>query len=305
MALTIACENSRLVTLDEFIDFVHTEIDLRDMDSVATAAPMLRGLANDHELVVSRLNQQVKDNFRSQVIPSAQALFLGDGREFYVRANIWPSNADIASGRVYQDQFSYHLAHDHNYNFMTVGYYGPGYVTEIYQYDFDKVEGYVGEKVDLRFVERVHFTRGMVMLYYAGVDVHTQYPPDDLGITLNFMVATPEVRLRDQYFFDLERSTILEHPSELDTSRRISVLKIAGHLGDGNTQQLLDDLSRSHPCRRTRLAAYDSLTRLDPAEAQRIWERACGDREALVVHAAQKRLLAADGASQPASLNPR
>jgi hypothetical protein len=282
MALTIACEHSRLVTLDELIDHVHASVDLEDMDSVAAAAPMFRGLANDRELVVRQLNRQVREHFRSDVIPSAQALFLGEGRNFYVRANIWPSDADLASGRVNQDQFTYHLAHDHNYNFMTVAYHGPGYTTDIYEYDYRKVQGYVGEKVDLRFVERVRFTQGMVMLYRAGVDVHTQLPPDDLAITLNLMVATPGVRLRD-------------HPGELDTSRRISIVKMAGQVGDGDTRDLLDGLSRQHPCRRTRIAACDSLSRLEPAEAARTWERASADPEPLVASTARRRLEQLDG----------
>ena len=50
MALTVACDHSRLVTLDEFIDYVHANVDLKDMDSVAAAAPMLRGLANQSSL---------------------------------------------------------------------------------------------------------------------------------------------------------------------------------------------------------------------------------------------------------------
>lgn len=295
MALTISCENSGVVQLDEFIDHVQSKVDLRDMDSVAAAAPMLRGLANDSELVVRELNRRVKEHFHSGVIPWAQTLFLGDGRDFYVRANIWPSSADLASGRVYQDQFTYNLLHDHNYNFMTVSYHGPGYVTEIYEYDFDRVEGYVGEKVDLRFVERVHFTKGMVMLYRASVDVHTQLPPDDLAVTLNLMIASPEMCLRDQYFFDAAKGAIINYPSELDSSRRVSMVKMAGHIGNGDTQQLLDDLARQHPCRRTRLAASDSLAQLDPADAARVWERACGDREALVVNTAKRRLQGLSG----------
>ena len=290
MALTIACDHTRLVTLDEFIDHVHASVDLEDMDSVAAAAPMFRGLANDRGLVVRQLNRQVKEHFRSDVIPSAQALFLGEGRNFYVRANVWPSDADLASGRVNTDQFTYHMAHDHNYNFMTVAHHGPGYTTDIYEYDYHKVQGYVGEKVDLDFVERVHFTKGMVMLYKAGIDVHTQFPPEELSVTLNLMVATPGVRLQDQYFFDLEQGTILPHPGELDTSRRISIVRMAGRVGDGDTRELLDELSRRHPCRRTRLAACDSLSELAPADAARTWERACDDPEPLVAHAARERL---------------
>lgn len=295
MALTIACENSRLVTLDEFIDHVQSHVDLRDLDSVAAAAPMLRGLANDRELVVRELNRRVKEHLHSEAIPWAQSLFLGDGRGFYVRANIWPSSADLASGRVYQDQFTYNLLHDHNYNFMTVSYHGPGYITEIYECDFERVQGYVGEKVDLRFVERVHFTKGMVMLYRASADVHTQLPPDDLAITLNLMIASPEMSVRDQYFFDAALGIIIDYPGELDSSRRVSMLKMAGQVGNGETQQLLEDLSRAHPCRRTRLAASDSLVQLNPADAARVWERASGDREGLVAEAAKRRLQALAG----------
>jgi len=290
MATTIPCDNDEIVTLEEFIDYVHSHVDLQDLDSVAAAAPKFRSLANDRGLVVRHLNRQVKENFRSQVIPSAQALFLGDGRDFYVRANVWPSYADIASGRVYQDQFSYNLAHDHNYSFMTVGYHGPGYLTEIYEYDFDKIVGNAGEPVDLRFIERIHFTNGKVMLYRASKDVHTQFPPDELGVTLNFMVATPEVRVRDQFFFDIEKRTLLEYPTELDSSRRISVLKIAGHVGDENTQDLLDTIGSSHPCRRTRIAACESLSQLNPAAATRIWERAAADPEPLVAATAKRQL---------------
>ncbi len=290
MALTIPCNTTRVVGIDEFIDYAHSNVDLRDQDSIAAAATMFRGLANDRELVVSRINQQVKTQFKSQAVASAQVIYLGEGREFYIRANVWPSNADIASGRVYQDQFSYHQAHDHNYNFMTVGYHGPGYVTEIYEYDHDQLEGFVGEQVDFRFLERTHFSSGMVMLYRASKDVHIQYPPDDLSITLNFMISTPEVRVRDQYFFDLESKTLVDYPAELDGSRRVSVLRMAGHVGNANTQQLLDDLARSHPCRRTRLAAYEALAQINPADSAHIWEAARRDRERLVFQTAAEKL---------------
>jgi hypothetical protein len=292
MALTIPCNTARVVGVDEFIDYVHSSVDLRDQDSIAAAAPMFRGLANDRELVVRQINRQVKTQFKSQAVASAQVIYLGEGREFYLRANVWPSNADIASGRVYQDQFSYHQGHDHNYNFMTVGYHGPGYVTEIYEYDHDQLEGFVGEPVDLRFLERTHFTQGMVMLYRASKDVHIQYPPDDLSITLNFMISTPEVRVRDQYFFDLASKTLLDYPSELDGTRRVSLLQMAGQVGDGDTRQLLDDLARSHPCRRTRLGAYEALAKMNPAESAGIWESARRDREPLVARTAAGKLAA-------------
>ena len=285
-------KTDRIVSLDELIDHVQTHVDLRDVDSICSVAPLLRGLANDRQLVVSRLNRQVRELFRGETIPSAQVIFLGKGRDFFLRANIWPSLADLSSGRVYQDQFAYNLAHDHNYSFMTVGYHGPGYITELYEYDNSTVVGRVGETVELRFVQRVQFRAGMVMLYEAGRDVHTQLPPDEMSITLNLMISTPEVRLRDQYFFDVQRGSLLDYPVESDGSRRVSMIRMAADVGDADTRQLLSDLASTHACRRTRLAAYEGLARLAPQDAEAVWRKAAADPEPLVSETARARLAA-------------
>lgn len=290
MALKLTVDPAGEIDLDEFIDFVNREVDPRDRDSIVGAAPKLRTLSEDRELVVRRLNEQVENLFSGLTIPSAQAIFLGAGEDFYLRANLWPSTADISSGRVYQDRFSYHLAHDHNYDFLTVGYHGPGYRTDIYEYDFGSLRGQPGEAVDIRFLESVHFRTGMIMFYRASEDLHVQYPPEDLSISLNLMISGPEVRLREQYFFDLERKCLLDYPIEADVSRRVSLLRIAAATGDGNTRGLLEDLSRTHPCRRTRLAAYQALAQLAPGEAAALWQRASGDREVLVSDAARQHL---------------
>ncbi|MDB5977323.1 MAG: hypothetical protein JWR07_4083 [Nevskia sp.] len=290
MALVLQVDNSKIATLGDFVEFVRSGVDLTDTDSIASAAPMLRSLANDHTLVVDHLNRLVKERFRKQAVPSAQVVVLAAAPGFYVRANIWPSNADVAAGRVYQDQFAYNVAHDHNYNFLTVGYYGPGYVTDLYEYDFEKIEGFPGEKVDLRFVETLHFKTGMVMLYRASKDVHLQHPPNDLSLTLNLLVAPDTVRLRDQYYFDLEKSTLLNFPNELNSSMRGSLLRIAAQLGDGNTEELLHDLAARHPCRRTRLAAYEALVQMRPTAANRLWELAAADPEPYVAKSARQHL---------------
>lgn len=290
MADVIPAANDRVVSVDEFVAYVRREVDLRDSASIAAAAPMLRSLANDRNLVVSQLNRLVKERFRQQAVPSAQAIFLGAGPGFYVRANIWPSTADVAGGRVYQDQFAYNVAHDHNYNFLTVGYHGPGYKTDLYEYDFDAVQGFPGEAVDLRYIRTVDFKTGMVMLYHASRDMHVQHPPADLSLTLNLMVAPPEVRLRDQFYFDVERKVLLDYPNELNSSMRASLLRIAGQIGNGDTEQMLHDLAARHGCRRTRLAAYEALADLRPADAATTWRRAAGDAEPYVSLSARRRL---------------
>ena len=292
MALTLHCQNQDTIRLEDYLDRVEAEVDLRDPDSIAASAPWLRALANDRSLVVNRLNRYVEESFSGRDYGSAQAILLGRRKDFYVRANLWPSTRDVATARIYQDQFSYNLAHDHNFHFLTVGYLGPGYETDIYEYDYDAVEGYVGEPVQMQFLERVRFTQGMVMLYRASKDLHVQYPPEDLTVTLNLLVAPPETRLREQYHFDLDRRIVSSLPAEMEASERVSFVAMAGAIGDGNSAQLLDDLAQRHPCRRTRLAAIESLSRLQPERTQALWERASGDASPLVSKQARQMLLA-------------
>jgi hypothetical protein len=290
MARTITCTNTRSLSIAEYVEYVRGRVDLHDVDSIAASAPMLRALANDRTLVVEKLNERIENFLIDGAIPSAQALLLARDDDFYVRANIWPAIADMANGRAYQDQFAYNFAHDHNYTFMTVGYLGPGYETEIYEYDYDKVEGYVGEPVNLRFLEKAKFAPGMVMLYRASRDVHIQFAPEELTITLNLMVSLPEIRLRDQYYFDVGKGVISSFPTQLHASGRASFVNLAGYVGNGDTQELLTDLASRHPCRRTRLNAFEALSRQLPERIERIWRTACDDKAPLVSNTARRKL---------------
>lgn len=287
-------DTQRVVSLDEYFDYVNRNVDLYDLDSIAESTFMLAGVANDRRLIVDRLNARVRDalEFRASE-SSAQVVFLGRGNGYYLRANIWPSEADLQHDRLFKDQFAYDLAHDHNYNFITINYHGPGYITELFEYDYRKIEGYIGEVVDLQARGTVHFKDGAAMLYRASDDVHIQRPPTELSITLNLMIELPEVSARDQHLFDVQTKTIVGYPQAHEGSRRVDMLRMASEIGNEDTRQLLADLAATHPCRRTRLMAYESEAGLAPAaEAVSIWERACDDAAPLVSKAAREKLKA-------------
>lgn len=290
MALTLPCTTTRTAGIEEFIDYLQRNVDPLDLGSVASAAPMLGALVNDRELIVRPLNQQLKLGYKTAMPGLEQSIPLAELEYFRLRANIWPSTADVTAGRVLPDQFAYNNAHDHNFHFMTIAYFGAGYVTEIYEYDYERIEGYVGEPVDLRFQERTQFVSGRAMLYRASRDLHIQFPPEDLSITLSLMIELPELRSRDQFFFDLQHRTISGFSPNSETSKRVDMVAMAGHAGNAETCQMLSDLALRHPCRRTRLTAYDSLVRLLPGDALRIWERAANDRAPLVANEARARL---------------
>lgn len=287
MARNIPCVTDAQVSIDEYVSYVASKVDLRDTESLIESAPLLRSLANDRYLVVKELNRRLEAAMDGAEVASAQTLALGKGKGFYVRANIWPAISDMATGRAYQDQFAYNLAHDHNFSFLTTCHLGPGYDTELYEYDRNKVQGFVGENVELRFVEKIRFGSGSVMLYEESKDVHIQYPPPELTVTINLMVAPPE--FRDQYHFDMSKRTVVSAMDVL-AMQRTSFVRIAAAAGDAETMQLLSDLAQSHPCRRTRLATYYALAKRQPANAFSIWEGAARDASALVSEAAKKEL---------------
>lgn len=280
-----------LISLDEFHAFVRSKVDVRDLDSLTTVAPMLRRLANDRELVVRALNDRIVERTTRDSTFSSQVLFLGRGPNYYIRANFWPSSADVTGDKaVLSDAFTYDVGHSHNYDFLTTCYSGPGYATDLYVVDPSKIEGYPGEKVELQFIQRMHFGLGMTMLYQADVDVHTQSSPADLTITLNFVAAPPEVHIRDQHYYDLARGTLIDYPMGLDVSRRVSIVRLAALVRNDNTIDMLEHLAKSHPCKRTRLAAFESLVSIDPSRQGEILKIAADDADPCVRHLAQAAL---------------
>ena len=70
----------------------------------------------------------------------------------------------------------------------------------------------------------------------------------------------------------------------------MSMLRMAAVMADGNTRQLVEDLARTHPCRRTRLEAFHCWVRLAPAEEVAVWECATQDPAPLVAGVARTRL---------------
>jgi hypothetical protein len=293
MAITMMCARDDSLSLEEYVDYVRAHVDPRDLDSALASAPELRALANDRTFLVRRFNAQLctyrtLTNLKGYA-PHSFNLFTAS-TDFYVRANVWTRPAEEGARRALEERlFSYSSAHDHNFSFMTVGYAGPGYETEIFEYDYARVTGAVDERVDLTFLEATRLTPGKIMLYRASRDIHIQHPPPALSISLNLMLVDRESALHDQFFFDLERQCISGYVTTT-TSKRVSLLDIAKLIGDASTLDIVDTLAQAHPCRRTRLAATEACAALHPREASRFWARAAGDREELVRIEARKQL---------------
>lgn len=244
-------------------------------ESLCHAAGWLRRLGNDKTFLGDLLIDELARRHREDVLDNAygpQVMMLAPPNgEFFIRANIWPSLDDHMVRASGGSSFVLGLPHDHNFNFLTLGYFGPGYWSDYYEYAFEEVIGYRGEAVpSLRFIERSRLEEGKIMLYRAHRDVHAQGAADSLSVSLNIMHTTGAQGWLDQYKFDLERREI---GAILSPGPSEALIKVAVGLGDAEAIDLAARFARTHPSDRMRLAAWDALAsrEADSAGRDALW----------------------------------
>ncbi|WP_130784551.1 hypothetical protein [Rhizobium leguminosarum] len=212
MAITLSATGKDTLGLPEFVDYIETTFSEINQDSLIEMAPTFAKLSRNRSFLGEMICSQLKNlsTYQSNNPYSAQSLNLGmRSNKFYIRANVWlPQRRLHTTNQKGEAQlYSYELAHDHNFDFLTVGYLGPGYETDIYEYDRSTVSGFVGERVKLDFLETTSLPEGKLMIYRSCKDVHVQRYPKDFSISLN--VLAPSVRpIPDQYVFDIKSSAI-------------------------------------------------------------------------------------------------
>lgn len=265
--------------------------DPRDEHSLIHAARQLRRLGNDREFLGDLLVAELAKDYREETAGNSygpQVIMLvppGTHPDFFVRANIWPSRDEHMMRASGGESFVYGLPHDHNFDFLTLGYFGPGYWSDYYEFDYEDVIGWCGEEVSsLRFVERARLDAGKLMHYRAHRDVHAQLPADSLSVSLNILHASGAQGWLDQYAFDLgERrvARILGHGSSE------AFLRIAVGLGGAEAADLAERFAVHHPSDRMRLAAWGALAAAGDGDA--VWGRAERSGSRLVAAEARQR----------------
>lgn len=264
-----------------------------DDDSLNHAALWLRRLGNNRtflgDIVIDELAGRHRDEALDNAYGAQVIMLAPPNGKFFIRANLWPAVDDYmvrASGGA---AFVYGLPHDHNFSFLTLGYFGPGYWSDYYEADYEQIVGWQGEPVpSLRFVERSRLEEGKIQLYRAHVDIHAQIPADSLSVSLNVMHTTGAQAWLDQYRFDLDQrqvgAIISPGPSE-------ALLKVAIGMGCDEALDLGHRFARRHPSDRMRLAAWDALAgrEMTAAAKDALWREAEGSGSRLVEMEARAR----------------
>jgi len=228
----------------------------------------LRALANDRDFLLASYHRELDqlDREISGNILSPQSVTIIRSPSFFVRANIWlPKLEDRLHQKSEQTLYAYELPHDHNFHFATVGYFGQGYHTDLFKYDVGKVVGYIGEKVDVEACGSRTLGPGDTMVYKANEDIHIQYEPNSLSVSLNFIPINEHIFTSPQFVFDPNEKTICAGVSD-QVASRLFLLDFFRHVYNDETVKILDDVMTKHQCPRTRGMALSVLREISPSD---------------------------------------
>lgn len=268
MSLEIPTKTDKRVSLEEFQElFRQGRYDARDAESLVESSELLLSLSNNKDFLSDFILDELTNGIKGQMdnYYGPHVIKLGRPTDYTVmRANIWASEKDEDYRRA-PNSFIYGVPHDHNFNFLTVGYLGPGYKSRYYEYDYDSVEGYTGEEVNLREVSFKSLNPDTVMLYRAHHDIHSQYAPESMSISLNVMDSSPEYHFKDQYMFNSAADRI-----SVVMSSRCSpdLFEVAASFGDPEIQEALIHISRHHESDYAKACALRSALRAEKDEIQ-------------------------------------
>jgi hypothetical protein len=280
------------IGLDELVDLLDaTTIDCRDEEAFAALGPVFARLGRNRDfladLAIDELKLRCADQVASNVYGAQVFLLRPPNGRYALRANFWPARRDAVVQASGSAPFFYDFPHDHNFPFLTYGYFGPGYWSDYYEHDGDAA-GSPGDDAGLRFTGRKRLEPDQLWLYRAHRDVHVQLPPDSFSVSLNLLGFDPGQPWRTQYRFDIARGTIAEGltctPSE-------ALVALAVHLGGDDGLDLAEQMAWRHPAARMRTTALAALASVSPpADLARLLDRAVADADRFVAARARAML---------------
>ncbi|WP_242526019.1 transposase [Novosphingobium sp. KA1] len=286
--------------------------DPHEEESLAHAASWLQRLGNDRQFLGDMLIDML-DGLTPA--PEGADALAGSGSRtimlvppgpghFLIRARVWLPAQDRLFQRSGAAACGYGQAHDFAGDVLTLGYFGPGYLGEDYEYEETVPAGYPGERVALRFVGRGLLEQGRLLHYRSQRDVQLRHPPEALSLSIDLEHTHPEQSWRSRHDFALVRERqgggVCGHVTGLNGhGPSESLLRIALGLGAEGAEALAAHFGRHHGSERMRLVAWQALAAQagDDAARDAVWRAAeqCGSR--LVAGVAGRRRAALDVAS--------
>lgn len=257
MPLDIECPfDEKSISINEYFEKIKSmKYDFYNHEDLIDSAKYLNQLNNNKTILLDYLCEELKNfgDFQSRNLYGPQVFIFGRQDVFFLRAVIWNP---ISNAEKLVKDFKYDIFHDHNFDFLTAGHFGPGYKSRCYTYDYSNVIGVLGEKVDLIPQGVVTLSEGKIMLYRSKFDVHEQIPPESLSISINVIIENKEVDI-PQFQFDDKTHKICKY---IHNSNNDFVIRIVGLLGDENSiEPLLNILKKNKSMKAKALSAQSII----------------------------------------------
>ncbi|MBW6528327.1 hypothetical protein KZ813_15910 [Sphingomonas sp. RHCKR7] len=276
--------------LSDYLSWVNDNVDEQDLDSLAASAEMLYRLTLNNSLLNDHILGPLKASL-DQVQPKNQytdaTFLLGTAKMggLLVRANLWKPLKAINGSTAYEaDIYSYDVPHDHNFDFLTAGYYGLGYRTDIFSYETRDLSLVEGESVEITHVKTMNLTPDDLILFEKSRDIYTQIPPKSPSISINLLCVTNAQALTQQCFFDIDKKKLSGYANG-PTSTRVQMIKMVEVIGIKDAVDLLIPIICRHPCVRTRAAAIECVLRMCPDLRSHLHSLVGHERAPLLVRA--------------------
>jgi len=291
MAITVNTTSEDIITPDDLLEWAIENIDPTDDESMISASERLYALRNNRDFIIEKMRQQMlllasaHDDHVAAAQATVHAARFGSKGGFGIRSGVWtPPLTTNARSKMVQDKvLSFVTPHDHNFSLLTIGYHGPGYQTVIHEYDRSTIAGEPGEPVEISYLETTNLTEGKILYFRPCKDIHSQFHPTDVSISLNLIGQSPNITSIPQYEFDVEKQKItglLPGTSVVDLLTPFKIIACLG--GSPNTIDITNHLARAHELDYVRGAAYQALSKIDPLGFESLIAAGMDDRSLLV-----------------------
>lgn len=235
------------ISLPEMIDFVSSLGRWDTEEKIADSVEPLRRLgANSNvlmqDLAIGLFNEVAKDQV-TNFVTNSFILYSNNG--ISIRLNIWRPLKPSARFNAYNGRiYAYGYPHDHDFDLLTVGAYGPGYTTSIYEYEPSKEEIFIGDSVQSSFKGDFTLSRGSVLFYEQSKDIHIQKESSAFSASLNLLASQRLERQVGQFIFDPLCEHIVGTP-EYRGSRLLRIVESLLEMDEDNIE-LIRELSRHY-----------------------------------------------------------
>ncbi|NHB89648.1 MULTISPECIES: hypothetical protein [Photorhabdus] len=270
MAVKLAVEPDTQITLAALIEYLtdsgvieRLSASCYNQDDMLNTASRLKGFALNHHEVLQHVSNALAtpETFQYTNNGQSQSYVLYTCPVFVLRLMVWiPVGFQARS-----IPFSYRYAHDHAFDLMSVGFFGPGYRTSLYGFDYAHIEQSNNGETPLSYAGDMFLEEGDIIYYYANKDVHIQHEPVSLSASLNLIIpkSVPSAR---QTIFELSESEgrIVGKPKFNSLQRVISqrsIFSVMAYQGNPRTQRLLIHIAKTHQAEEARAMAWAAILR--------------------------------------------